>query len=113
MLNSIKGGSWLACDGINPVYLTHRGACIAGKPAPTERQSSAALADERGQSQLPQKSKSSAVVAVCTRSNCGSGLAREGGWSVTHELTEPPPSRASPLPHFDLSASDRDVLLCS
>src|SRR5471032_1717448 len=49
MLNSIKGGSWLACDGINPVYLIHRGACIAGKPAPTERQSSAALADERGQ----------------------------------------------------------------
>src|SRR5471032_1715962 len=48
----------------------------------------------------------------CTRSTCGSGLAREGGVSATHELTDPPPSRASPLPHLDLSASDRDVLLC-
>jgi hypothetical protein len=35
---SVKGGSWLACDGINSVYLTHRGVCIAGKPAPTEKQ---------------------------------------------------------------------------
>ena len=32
---SVKGGSWLACDGINPVYLMDRGACIAGKPALT------------------------------------------------------------------------------
>ncbi|AZF63602.1 hypothetical protein C4J83_2613 [Pseudomonas sp. LBUM920] len=48
----------------------------------------------------------------CTRSNCGSGLAREGGGPVIHELTEPPHSRASPLPHLDRSASDRDVLLC-
>ncbi len=28
-------GSWLACDGINPVHLTYRGVRIAGKPAPT------------------------------------------------------------------------------
>ncbi|PIB40859.1 hypothetical protein AOA59_26390, partial [Pseudomonas sp. 2822-15] len=35
---SVKGGSWLACDGINSVYLMDRGACIAGKPAPTEKQ---------------------------------------------------------------------------
>ncbi|MCS3417530.1 hypothetical protein M2399_002933 [Pseudomonas sp. BIGb0450] len=25
-------GSWLACDGITAVWLTDRGACIAGKP---------------------------------------------------------------------------------
>src|SRR5471032_2033810 len=93
MLNSIKGGSWLACDGIYWVCLIDRGACIAGKPAPTEK-------------------LSSVVLAVCTRSNCGSGLAREGGVSVTHELTDTPPSRASPLPHLDLCASDKDVLLC-
>ena len=35
---SVKGGSWLACDSINSVCLIHRGACIAGKPAPTEKQ---------------------------------------------------------------------------
>ncbi len=34
-----KCGSWLACDSINWVYLMHRGVCIAGKPAPTEKQS--------------------------------------------------------------------------
>ncbi|MCF5654118.1 MULTISPECIES: hypothetical protein [Pseudomonas] len=31
-------GSWLACDGIDRVFLMHRGVCIAGKPAPTEKQ---------------------------------------------------------------------------
>ena len=36
--NSVTCGSWLACDSINSVYLTHQGVCIAGKPAPTERQ---------------------------------------------------------------------------
>ncbi|KQM51728.1 hypothetical protein ASE80_27975 [Pseudomonas sp. Leaf15] len=35
---SVNCGSWLACDSINSVYLTHRGVCIAGKPAPTEKQ---------------------------------------------------------------------------
>jgi len=45
----------------------------------------------------------------CTRSTCGSGLARESGGPVTHELTEPPPSRASPLPQLDLCASGRGV----
>ncbi|MDF3203432.1 hypothetical protein P3C29_32580, partial [Pseudomonas sp. 1912-s] len=34
-----KCGSWLACDGINWVHLKNRGVCIAGKPAPTEKQS--------------------------------------------------------------------------
>ena len=28
-------GSWLACDSVTPVCLSHRGASIAGKPAPT------------------------------------------------------------------------------
>ncbi len=91
--DSIKGGSWLACDGINPVYLMDRGVCIAGKPAPTEKQSSA-------------------VLAVCTRSTCGSGLAREGGGSVNSCVADTPHSRASPLPHLDLCVSDRSVLLC-
>ena len=31
-------GSWLACEGIDWVLLIHRGACIAGKPATTEKQ---------------------------------------------------------------------------
>ena len=30
--------SWLACDGITSVFLKDRVACIAGKPAPTEKQ---------------------------------------------------------------------------
>ena len=34
-----KCGSWLACDGINWVHLEDRVVCIAGKPAPTEKQS--------------------------------------------------------------------------
>jgi hypothetical protein len=38
---------------------------------------------------------------------CGSGLARDSGVSVTGYLAEPPYSRASPLPHFDLLASGR------
>ncbi|AJZ97116.1 hypothetical protein PFLUOLIPICF7_15205 [Pseudomonas simiae] len=28
-------GSWLACDSITSMQLKNRGACIAGKPAPT------------------------------------------------------------------------------
>ena len=35
---------------------------------------------------------------------CGSGLAREGGVSVTEFSTEPPPSQASQLPHLDRGA---------
>ncbi|WP_218175613.1 hypothetical protein, partial [Pseudomonas reactans] len=31
---------------------------------------------------------------------CGSGLAREGGVSAITSLTDPPLSRASPLPQF-------------
>nr|MCV2230729.1 hypothetical protein [Pseudomonas sp. AU10] len=66
-LNSIKCGSWLACDGIGWLCLTHRGACIAGKPAPTEKQSTAVLAVELGQ-------------------NCGSGLARSHIGISLHQL---------------------------
>ena len=98
---SVKGGSWLACDGINSVCLMYRGACIAGKPAPTERQ-------------IPQKSISSVHANPQPTSylklhavNCGSGLARECGGSVTDESTGTPHSRASPLPHFDCVASGR------
>jgi ribosome modulation factor len=36
---TIRCRSWLAGDGINWVYLKNRGVCIAGKPAPTEKQS--------------------------------------------------------------------------
>ena len=36
-----------------------------------------------------------------TRSNCGSGLAREDGGSVSSCVADTPPSRASPLPQFD------------
>ncbi|PJK34552.1 hypothetical protein CWC48_04890 [Pseudomonas sp. S10E 269] len=35
---------------------------------------------------------------------CGSGLARECGGSVNISLTDPPHSRASPLPHLELCA---------
>ena len=35
---TVKCGSWLACDGIASVYLKNRVVCIAGKPAPTEKQ---------------------------------------------------------------------------
>ncbi|MBN2993366.1 hypothetical protein JWR97_21100, partial [Pseudomonas cedrina subsp. fulgida] len=34
-------GSWLACDEFNSVCLIHQGVCIAGKPAPTEKQTCA------------------------------------------------------------------------
>ena len=69
----------------------YRGVCIAGKPAPTEKQSTAVLAAELGQ-------------------HCGSGLAREGGASVTDELTDPPLSRASPLPHLELISSGKSAV---
>ncbi|KAA8700261.1 hypothetical protein FIV38_21170 [Pseudomonas proteolytica] len=46
-----------------------------------------------------------------TRSNCGSGLAREGGVSVNISITDPPPSRASPLPQLiAFHIAYRDVL---
>jgi len=35
-----------------------------------------------------------------TDQNCGSGLARESGLPVAERVTDPPPSRASPLPHL-------------
>ncbi|TFY87771.1 hypothetical protein DYL59_17180 [Pseudomonas kairouanensis] len=34
------------------------------------------------------------------QNQCGSGLAREGGVSVSTSDTDKPHSRASPLPHF-------------
>ncbi|PJK34827.1 hypothetical protein CWC48_06330 [Pseudomonas sp. S10E 269] len=37
---------------------------------------------------------------------CGSGLARESGVSVSTSDTEPPLSRASPLPHSFCGESD-------
>ena len=52
---------------------------IAGKPAPT-------LMSGRPKSPHPPQSK------------CGSGLAREGGVSVTTRPPDPPPSQASQLP---------------
>ncbi|RFP97541.1 hypothetical protein DA482_27945 [Pseudomonas fluorescens] len=36
------------------------------------------------------------------RVQCGSGLARECGVSVSTSVTDTPHSRASPLPHFAL-----------
>ncbi len=38
---------------------------------------------------------------------CGRGLAPDGSGSVTTCMTDPPPSGASPLLHFDLHGSDR------
>ncbi|RFP92782.1 hypothetical protein D0N73_30050 [Pseudomonas fluorescens] len=103
-LQAVHGqcGSWLVgppnrCDGINWVCLMYRGACIAGKPAPTEKQCTTVLVAELDQ-------------------HCGSGLARERGGSVTNELTGTPHSRASPLPHLDLISSGKSavavLLLC-
>ena len=57
-------------------------------------------------SQLPQKSRAQESDGR-TRSNCGSGLAREGGGSASSSVTDTPHSRASPLPHLDLSTSGR------
>src|SRR5471030_2322265 len=47
------------------------------------------------------KSGETHLISDALRSKCGSGLARECGVSATHELTYPPPSRASPLPQVD------------
>ncbi len=65
-------------------------------------------------SQLPQKSTCSVHANPQPTSysklhavNCGSGLARECGVSVTDKLTDTPHSRASPLPHLDRVASGR------
>ena len=100
---SVKGGSWLACDSINSVCLMYRGVCIAGKPAPTERQiPQKSTCSVHANPQLASFSKRHAV-------NCGSGLARECGVSVTDKLTDPPHSRASPLPHLDCVASGRQA----
>ena len=81
-----QSGSWHGvCCG---VCLMYRGACIAGKPAPTEKQSTAVPAAKLGQ-------------------HCGSGLARESAGSVTNKPTDPALSRASPLPHLELGTSGK------
>ncbi|AUO24993.1 hypothetical protein C0058_24585 [Pseudomonas sp. NC02] len=41
------------------------------------------------------------AIGQATYNPCGSGLAREGGVSVSGVLADTPPSRASPLPHLD------------
>jgi hypothetical protein len=41
--DTVNCGSWLACDGISSVCLKNRVVCIAGKPAPTEKQIFSAL----------------------------------------------------------------------
>src|SRR5471030_1223911 len=48
-----------------------------------------------------QQQHSNILLSDAQRSKCGSGLAREGGVSVSSCVTDPPPSRASPLPQFD------------
>ncbi|AUO44511.1 hypothetical protein C1C98_03185 [Pseudomonas ogarae] len=50
------------------------------------------------------------VVHNCHRqpkSPCGSGLAREGGVSVDINMSDPPLSRASPLPQRDSGVLQR------
>ncbi|KAA8700235.1 hypothetical protein FIV38_21035 [Pseudomonas proteolytica] len=44
---------------------------------------------------------STSVPTCGAKGLCGSGLARESGVSFSIYLTDPPLSRASPLPHFD------------
>ncbi|PMZ75073.1 hypothetical protein C1X25_03980 [Pseudomonas sp. GW247-3R2A] len=43
---------------------------------------------------------------------CGSGLARECGVSASISLTEPPHSRASPLPHLDCADLRKVIISC-
>ena len=86
-LYSVKGGSWLACDGINGLCLIHRVVCIAGKPAPTEKQSSAVLAVELGQivgaGLLAKAVGQSAYVPLNHRIR---GQARSHIWSSVHQI---------------------------
>src|SRR5471032_2300467 len=78
-------GSWLACDAGTSVCQVHWVDAIAGKPAPT----------------FDRVQTSSTPLPDALRSNCGSGLAREGGGSVSSCVTDIPLSRASPLPQVD------------
>src|SRR5471032_2512209 len=78
-------GSWLACDAGTSVYRVHRVDAIAGKPAPT----------------FDRVQTSSTPLLDALRCNCGSGLAREGGGSVSSCVTDTPLSRASQLPQGD------------
>ena len=67
-------------------------------------------ADLSGWSKKQIKCEAKAYLPDATGSKCGSGLAREGGVSVTDELTDPPYSRASPLPQLT-ACSFRAVFL--
>src|SRR5471032_74251 len=78
-------GSWLACDAGTSVYRAQPVDAIAGKPAPT----------------FDRVQTTSTHLPDALRSNCGSGLAREGGGSVSSCVTDTPLSRASPLPQVD------------
>src|SRR5471032_1530719 len=61
-------GSWLACDAGTSVCQVHRVDAIAGKPAPT----------------FDRVQTSSTHLPDALRSNCGGGLAREGGGQSAH-----------------------------
>ena len=74
--------------------LIHLGACIAAvrrpdKPAPTEKQTSEDIEASAGQK------------------NVGAGLLAKAVGQLMNLFTDPPPSRASQLPHLDLHISGR------
>jgi len=89
MLNSIQCGSWLACDGINWLCLIHRVVCIAGKPAPTEKQSSAvveaALGEIVGAGLLANAVGQSAYVSLTHRIR---GQARSHIWISVDQMDQ-------------------------
>src|SRR5471032_1423405 len=94
-------GRWLAC--VRPVWLT---GPIRSK-ARSKAEHGGLVADLSGRSE----SSTTPHQPDTQRSKCGNGLAREYGASATHELTDPPPSRASPLPQFNrVSAQDQGAV---
>jgi len=128
---------------LNRFFQVDRGACIAGKPAPTEDQKQehgGLKADLSGvkQEQINSRSNTGIGSSVTTDSMCGhwlscrSWLACDGLTSVQlkkcspnvgagllakavgqsiHVVADTPPSRASPLPHFDPVFSGRSRCL--
>jgi hypothetical protein len=62
---TVKCGSWPACDSINWVYLMHRVVCIAGKPAPTEKQSHTARSSCRAPARLRAFDLDLLLILIC------------------------------------------------
>ena len=90
-------GSWLACDSSAAVSLNDRGACIAGKPAPTWTASrQRALYFIRDKQQGGESSSAPCVSAYSCGSSSSAAASRVGSSTLSSPAAITSPSNSSP-----------------